>query len=142
MIKLFQAISLFTLVTLPILMYAQGPAGGPVPGSGNSPLLANDGGELGSSFGYIISFIDSVIIPFILAIGFLVFVWGIFQSFSLGGANDEAKESGKSLIMYAIAGFVVILAFWGIVNIISGGLNLEGQQDEIESPNSRVVPGS
>lgn len=55
----------------------------------------------------------------------------MFKYFIQGGANDEAKESGKSLIMYAIAGYVVILAFWGIVNIISNGLGLEKSLDSI-----------
>lgn len=73
----------------------------------------------------ILRFIDSVVIPFILSIGFLLFVWGMFQYFIRGGANEEAKESGKSLIMYAIAGYVVILAFWGIINILTSGLGLE-----------------
>ncbi len=72
----------------------------------------------------ILTFIRGYVIPFILAIGFLIFVWGMFQYFIRGGANEEAKESGRSLIMYAIAGYVVILAFWGIVNILSSGIGL------------------
>jgi hypothetical protein len=114
-----------------------------------SPLLAaaqvlNDGtgGEIGNFSVTILGFIQEVIIPFILSIGFLVFVWGMFQYFIRGGANDEAKESGKSLIMYAVAGFVMILAFWGIVNILSNGIGLAGQQDEITPPNVVPRPGN
>lgn len=92
--------------------------------------------EIGAFMGNVLEFITTVILPFILAIGFLVFVWGIFKYFILGGANDEAKESGKSLIMYAIGGFVVILAFWGIVNIISNGLGLE---DSLDSTPNAVI---
>jgi hypothetical protein len=88
-------------------------------------LGGGDGGEIGDSIDAILQFIDGVVIPFILSIGFLVFVWGMFKYFIQGGANDEAKESGKSLIMYAIAGYVVILAFWGIVNILTSGLGLD-----------------
>ncbi len=81
----------------------------------------------------ILKFINDTLIPFIIGIGFLVFVWGMFKYFIQGGANDEAKESGKSLIMYAIAGYVVILAFWGIVNILSNGLGLEDALDSTPS---------
>lgn len=101
-----------------------------------SPALAagfldgGDGGAIGDAADNLLSFIDGVVIPFILSIGFLVFVWGMFKYFIQGGASDEAKESGKSLIMYAIAGYVVILAFWGIVNIISNGLGLEDTLDD------------
>ncbi len=88
-------------------------------------LNGGDGGEIGGALDAILRFIDSVIIPFILAIGFLMFVWGMFNYFIRGGANEEAKESGRSLIMYAIAGYVVILAFWGIINILTSGLGLD-----------------
>jgi len=79
-------------------------------------------GLLGLTFTNIIGFIQSTLIPFILGIGFLVFVWGMFQYFIIGGANDEAKEKGKSLVIYSIAGFVLILAFWGIVAVIANGI--------------------
>jgi fucose 4-O-acetylase-like acetyltransferase len=85
------------------------------------------GGQLGSAMGNILAFISNVLIPFILAIGFFVFVWGIFNYFIIGGANDDAKEKGKSLIIYALAGFVVILAFWGIVNIFVSGVGLQNE---------------
>ena len=105
----------------------------------NGGIASGDlkGGEIGTFLQYTMGFITNVVLPFILAIGFLVFVWGIFKYFILGGANDEAKESGKSLIMYAIGGFVIILAFWGIVNIVSNGLGLE---DALDSTPQAIVP--
>lgn len=105
-------------------------------GSGGIAGGDAEGGELGGFIQNVMEFFTTVVLPFILAIGFLVFVWGIFKYFILGGANDEAKESGKSLIMYAIGGFVVILAFWGIVNIISNGLGLE---DTLDSTPNAVI---
>ena len=115
---------LFVVLLLPELVSAQVLGGG-------------DGGEIGDALGDILGFIDAIVIPFILSIGFLVFVWGMFKYFIQGGANDEAKESGKSLILYAVAGYVVILAFWGIVNIISNGLGLE---DTLETtPESNLI---
>lgn len=92
-------------------------------------LNGGDGGAIGGAMTAILAFISGFVIPFILAIGFLMFVWGMFNYFIRGGANEEAKESGRSLIMYAIAGYVVILAFWGIVNILSNGLGLEDSLD-------------
>ncbi|MES2967001.1 MAG: hypothetical protein V4668_04390, partial [Patescibacteria group bacterium] len=115
---LYGLLATFIIIALPVVTAAQGIRQGETTGS-----------AIGSFMNNILGFITSVVLPFILAIGFLVFVWGIFKYFILGGANDEAKESGKSLIMYAIGGFVVILAFWGIVNIISNGLGLEDTLD-------------
>lgn len=104
-----------------------------LPASAANFLGGGDGGDVGNALETILEFIDGVVIPFILSIGFLVFVWGMFKYFIQGGANDEAKESGKSLIMYAIAGYVVILAFWGIINILSNGLGLEDTLDSTPS---------
>lgn len=97
------------------------------PASAAEVLGGGNGGDIGTAMNNILTFIRGYVIPFILAIGFLIFVWGMFQYFIRGGANEEAKESGRSLIMYAIAGYVVILAFWGIVNILSNGIGLENE---------------
>lgn len=67
----------------------------------------------------ILAFINGVLIPFIIGIGFLFFVWGMFQYFIAGGANDESKEKGRSLMVYATLGFVFIIIFWGVVNLIA-----------------------
>ena len=98
------------------------------------------GGDLGIALVSIMEFLNGVLVPFLLAIGFFVFVWGVIKYFVIGGDNDDAKSSGKSLIIYAIAGFVVILAFWGIVNIISSGIGLNdatlGATPEVIVPNT------
>jgi hypothetical protein len=96
-----------SLAVLPAITSAQG--------------LATDqgGGDFGVLLLNILVFVNSTLIPFILGIGFLVFVWGMFRYFIAGGANDEAKEQGKSLMVYATLGFVLIIIFWGIVNLIA-----------------------
>ena len=85
------------------------------------------GGKMGNFLGNVLGFIDSVLIPVILGIAFLMFVWGVFKYFILGGADSEKQAEGKSLMIYAIAGFVLILAFYGIINVISDGLGFGGQ---------------
>lgn len=74
----------------------------------------------------ILDFTNSVLIPFIIGIGFLVFVWGMFKYFIVGGANDDAKEQGKSLMIYATLGFLLIIVFWGVVNLLTESTGLEG----------------
>lgn len=75
----------------------------------------------------ILDFANSVLIPFIIGIGFLFFVWGMFQYFIAGGANDESKEKGKSLMIHATIGFVVIIIFFGAINLLTTSTGLEGQ---------------
>lgn len=106
-----------------------------------SPMLAlaafeSSGGAFGELLKNIIEFTNSTLIPFIIGIGFLVFVWGMFQYFIAGGANDEAKEKGKSLMIYATLGFVLIIVFWGIINLLasSTGLDSDTFNYTIEAP--------
>jgi len=100
----------------------------PAVAGAQSPLLGGGtGGDIGTALERIVRFINNVLIPFLFAIGFFMFVWGVIKFFVIGGNNDDAKTEGKSLIIYALAGFVVILIFWGIVNILANGLGIQGQ---------------
>lgn len=103
------------LALLPLTSFAQitSPQGG---GGGVEVVMRN-----------ILNFTNSALIPFIIGIGFLCFVWGMFQYFIAGGANDESKEKGKALMINATIGFVVIIVFFGIVNMLTSSTGLEGQ---------------
>ena len=99
-----------------------------------------DGGQFEDLLINIVLFINNVLIPFIIGIGFLVFVWGIFLYFIAGGANEESKEKGKSLMIFGIAGFVIIIIFFGIVNLITESTGLDGQT--IKGTPTVIVPSS
>ncbi len=96
----------------------------------------DNGGKFKGFLASITTFINGVLIPFIIGIGFLVFVWGMFQFFILGGSNDDAKEKGKSLMIYATAGFVIILVFWGIINLLTGATGLNDQTLTVPVPSA------
>jgi hypothetical protein len=65
----------------------------------------------------IVGFINVVLIPFIWAIAFIVFIWGVFQYFIAGGANEEQRDKGKQLVIWGVIAFVVMSSLWGIVNL-------------------------
>ena len=121
--RITDILSSASLCVLPVITHAQ---------------IANSGG--GGQFEVlldnILDFTNDVLIPFIIGIGFLVFVFGMFRYFIAGGANDDAKQSGKSLMIYATLGFVLIIVFWGVVNLITDGIGLGG--DNID--NIPVIP--
>ena len=112
---MYKLLTGFSLFFFPALVSAQGIA--------NSA----DAGPFQDLLENILLFSNDVLIPFILGIGFLVFVWGMFKFFIFGGANDEAKEQGKSLVIYATLGFVLIIVFWGIINLLSTSTGLSSQ---------------
>lgn len=97
-----------------------------------------DGGPLGDTLVNLISFINDYVIPFILGVGFLFFVWGMFLYFIKGGSNDEEKAKGKSLLIYATSGFVLIFIFWGIVELFVGTFG--GPTPDLDLP-TPVLPG-
>ncbi len=92
-----------------------------------TPIFALAAGEMAGVSSFImniLNFMNSVLIPAIFALAFIVFLWGMFKTFILGGGNEEKQKEGKQLIMYSLLGFVIMVSFWGIVTLIVNGLNL------------------
>jgi hypothetical protein len=115
--KLKSLVASSTLLLLPVVAMAQ--------------QFDPDGGDFGQFLENILIFTSNVLIPFILGIGFLLFVWGMFLYFIAGGADEEKRGKGKSLIIWATLGFVIIIVFWGVINIIGEGTGLGGENLDI-----------
>lgn len=72
---------------------------------------------LGDLFNIILNIIDAYLVPLIFAIAFIVFLWGVFQYFVLGGANVEKRKEGQMFALFGIIGLFVMLSIWGLVNL-------------------------
>jgi NADH:ubiquinone oxidoreductase subunit 2 (subunit N) len=72
----------------------------------------------------IIGLINNVAVPIVFALAFLVFIWGIFQYFIQGGHDEEKREAGKSLMLWGLIGFFVMVSVWGLVHILIGTVGL------------------
>lgn len=72
----------------------------------------------------ITTIINSVLVPLVFAVAFIVFIWGVFSYFIAGTEKEEAKEKGKQLMLYGIVGFFVMVAVWGLVNVLLGTFQL------------------
>lgn len=92
-------------------------------------------GEINTFFGKITTFINSVLIPLVFAVALLAFIWGMFKFFILGGHNEDKQSEGKSLMIYAVVGFVLMVSIFGIVNLIADGLGFSDDQDIKNIPN-------
>ena len=79
-------------------------------------------GDVDTFFNNIGTFINNVLIPLVFAIALLMFVYGMFRFFILGGHSDDDREKGKKLMMWSVVGFVMMVSIWGIVNMVAGGL--------------------
>ena len=119
---LLTKITTLSLLLVPVIAFAQTQTGlATSPSGGGFGILLRD----------LLELTNQVLIPFILGIGFLVFVWGMFKFFILGGANDEEKEKGKSLMVWATLGFVLVIIFWGVVNLVAQSTGLDQDSNGI-----------
>jgi hypothetical protein len=65
----------------------------------------------------LISFGNLVIVPLIIAIAFLAFIWGVFQYFFLGATDTEKQAQGRSFVLWSVIALAVIFSVWGLVNV-------------------------
>lgn len=65
-----------------------------------------------------IDFINGLLIPLLLAVAFLAFLWNILRYFIIGGSSEESQTKARTYAVWSIVAFVVMLGVWGIVNII------------------------
>lgn len=101
-----------------------------------TPVLAlAQFGEINDFLGDVSKFINSTLIPLVIAIALLVFIYGVFQYFILGGGDDTKRQEGKQLMLYAIVGFVLMVSVFGIVNLIAGGLGFSSDENIQNIPN-------
>jgi Type IV secretion system pilin len=85
------------------------------------PMVAfaavNDLTGVGTLF---IDIVNTILVPVLFALAFIVFIWGAFTTFILGATSEETKDKGKSLMLWGLIGFFVMISVWGLVNILTG----------------------
>lgn len=80
-------------------------------------------GNIADVGSFIINIINNVLVPVLFAVAFIVFLWGAFNTFILGANSDDVKDKGKSLMLWGLIGFFVMVSIWGLVNILTGTVN-------------------
>ena len=93
-------------------------------------------GEINSFFNNITSFINNILIPLVFAVALLVFLWGMFKYFILGGGNDDSRSEGRQLMLYSVVGFVLMVSIFGIVNLVANGLGFSDDEEIQNIPNA------
>jgi hypothetical protein len=93
--------------------------------------MASGPSGLGEVLPALLGFFDEYLVPFMLGIAFLVFVWNAVKYFVVSGATEEGRENAKNLAIYSIAAFVFILSFWGIINLLTNGLGLDNCNNDV-----------
>ncbi len=67
-------------------------------------------------YGRIVPIVDAVIIPFLYALAFLFFLFGIVRYF-FSDSEDKRKE-GRAFAVSGIIALAVIFSVWGLVRLL------------------------
>jgi succinate dehydrogenase/fumarate reductase cytochrome b subunit len=90
-----------------------------------------------------LAFTNSVLIPFLLGFAFLFFVFNAFRFFIVNGSNEEGQKNAKNLAVYGVLAFVVLIIFWGVVNLLASsvGFNegIETTPDYVEKNEGKFI---
>lgn len=65
------------------------------------------------------------VIPILLIVGTVVFLWGVIL-YLTAGADEEKRANARSLMIYGLVGLFVMVAVWGIVNVLVGFFGVGG----------------
>lgn len=68
-------------------------------------------------------YIVGLIIPLLVGLAVLVFMWGIVK-FIAHAEDEKTHEEGKQLMMWGMVGLFVIVSLWGIVGFLHESLGL------------------
>lgn len=89
-----------------------------------------------------IDFINFYLVPLLMAVALIVFLYGIFKFFILGAADEKSRTEGRKFALNGIIGFVIILSVWGIVYIVVETFNLDVTNTTLKTPQLNEVDGT
>lgn len=59
----------------------------------------------------------SALVPIVIALAFVVFVWGLI-TFILASGDEAAKDEGKRRMIWGVLALFVIVSIWGIIELL------------------------
>lgn len=85
---------------------------------------------------FVQTFNNIILEPFIyllLAVAFLVFVWGTVQ-YVFNANSDAGRETGRRHMIYGLIGLLVMISAWSILSIAAGTFGLDDELDCARTP--------
>lgn len=81
------------------------------------------------------------LIPIIIGLGLIVFLWGVLTYVLAKGEDD--KSQARSYMIWGIIGLFVMVAVWGLVNILADAVVGSGQGTrELKQHDIPNLPGA
>ncbi len=69
--------------------------------------------------------VNTIVLPILLSIAFIVFVRGVYTYF-ISEADSSKRSEGAKFVLYAVIGFVLLFSVWGLVNFFNSVIGLSG----------------
>lgn len=98
------------------------------------PMLAF-GQSIDVIFTKSIDLINKYLIPLLIGVAALMFLWGVYEFITSAG-DEEKRKVGKNHIIYGLIGLVVMVAFWALVTALKDYFQLTN----ISTPTIPKVP--
>lgn len=75
-------------------------------------------------FNYITCIISRSVVPLIVALAVVMFIWGVIQY--VINADEEAKRAeGRQFMIWGIIALTVMVSIWGLVSILAATFNIQ-----------------
>ncbi|MCD8494868.1 MAG: hypothetical protein LRY46_02000 [Candidatus Pacebacteria bacterium] len=103
-----------TLLGMPLVTYAQ---------QGQSNTCAAQFNTLGDIFVYGTCLLSRTIVPLIISLALVMFMFGMVKF--IANAGDQTKrEEGRQFMLWSIIGLFVMISIWGIVAMLTNTFGL------------------
>jgi len=90
------------------------------------PSIAFAQADIQKLIGGVVGFINGSLIPFLIGITFFVLAYSAIRYFVIESNSEDGREKAKNLAYYSILAFVFVIIFWGIINLLTTSLGLDG----------------
>ena len=68
-----------------------------------------------------VDFLEGRIVPILIALAMLVFIWGVLK-FIRNAGDESERETGKQVMLWGLVGLFVMVCVWSLVAILAGGI--------------------
>jgi len=66
----------------------------------------------------LIDFFNTAVIPLLLSLVLLIFMWGIVRYFFIKREDPASRVEGAKFMMWGVIAFAVIVSMWGLVSLL------------------------
>lgn len=72
----------------------------------------------------ILSVIQLVVVPLIITLCFLVFIYGVVKYFFIQGDQDKSRSEGRQYMLWGILALAIMFSTWGIISFLLSTLGI------------------